>query len=156
VIGIGRLTGMLLAFGSRPRLRSRRSVGLNNDARWYEFREIDLDDQALIHDWLTAEPTEVESEQRNGGPRRFDLGVLVDHELVSHFVDEAFLDSDDDRIIDELLARPLGAELTVGDVVDRETLRERLRDRVAEMAAERPTLTSRLCHSDVAKAHESD
>lgn len=115
-------------------------IGLNNDARWDEFRELDLDDQALIHDWLTAESTEDEPEQRNGGPRRFDLGVLVDHELVSHFVDKAFLDPDDDRILDELLARPLGAGLTVGDVVDRETLRERLRERVAEMAAEQPTL----------------
>ncbi|CQD25106.1 hypothetical protein BN970_06904 [Mycolicibacterium conceptionense] len=24
-------------------------VGLNNDARWSEFRELDLDDQALVH-----------------------------------------------------------------------------------------------------------
>lgn len=115
-------------------------IGLNNDARWDEFRELDLDDQALIHDWLTTEPTDDEPEQLNGGPRRFDLGVLVDHELVSHFVDKAFLDPDDDRIIDELLARPLGAGLTVGDVVDRDTLRDRLRERVAEMAAEQPTL----------------
>ena len=115
-------------------------IGLNNDARWDEFRELDLEDQALIHDWLTAEPSDNEPEQRNGEPRRFDLGVLVDHELVSHFVDKAFLDPDDDRILDELLARPLGAGLTVGDVVDRETLRERLRERVASMAAEQPTL----------------
>lgn len=115
-------------------------IGLNNDARWDEFRELDLDDQALIHDWLTAEPGDNEPEQRNGEPRRFDLGVLVDHELVSHFVDKAFLDPDDDRILDELLARPLGAGLTVGDVVDRDTLRERLRERVASMAAEQPTL----------------
>lgn len=117
-------------------------IGLNNDARWDEFRELDLDDQALIRAWLTAESSDDEPERRNGEPRRFDLGVLVDHELVSHFVDKAFLDPDDDRILDELLARPLGAGLTVSDVVDRETLRERLRERVASMAAEQPVLIS--------------
>ena len=47
-------------------------VGLNNDERWDEFRELDLEDQELIHDWLTADPNDEEPEERNGGPRRFD------------------------------------------------------------------------------------
>ncbi len=114
-------------------------IGLNNNARWDEFRELDLDDQSLIHDWLTAEARDDESERGTGEPRRFDIGVLVDHELVSHFVDKPFLDPEDDRILDELLARPLGAGLTLGDVVDRETLRERLRERIAA-TAEQPAL----------------
>jgi DNA repair protein RadD len=115
-------------------------IGLNNDARWDEFRELDLDDQSLIHDWLTREPTdEDEPERSTGEPRRFDLGALVDHELVSHFADKPFLDPDDDRIIDELLARSLAPGLTVADVVDRGALRERLRERVAAMA-EQPQL----------------
>lgn len=114
-------------------------VGLNNDARWDEFRELDLDDQSLIHDWMTAEPRDDEPERGQGEPRRFDLGVLVDHELVSHFVDRPFLDPEDDRVLDELLARPLAGGLTVGDVVDRETLRNRLRERLAAMA-EQPVL----------------
>jgi DNA repair protein RadD len=114
-------------------------IGLNNDARWEEFRELDLDDQSLIHDWLTKEPTDDEEERGEGEPRRFDLGVLVDHELVSHFVDKTFLDPEDDRILDELLARPLAPGVTIGDVVEREALRERLRERIAAMS-ERPTL----------------
>jgi excisionase family DNA binding protein len=114
-------------------------IGLNNDARWDEFRELDLDDQSLIHDWLTAAPRDDEPEHRTGEPRRFDIGVLVDHELVSHFVDRPFLDPEDDRILDELLARPLGAGLILGDFLGREALRERLRERLAAMA-EQPTL----------------
>ncbi len=114
-------------------------IGLNNDARWDEFRELDLDDQSLIHDWLTAEARDDESERGTAEPRRFDIGVLIDHELVSHFVDKPFLDPEDDRILDELLARPLGAGLKLGDVVDRETLRERLRERIAAMT-EQPAL----------------
>lgn len=109
-------------------------VGLNNDARWDEFRELDLDDQALIHDWLTAEPRVDEPERGLGEPRRFDVGALIDHELVSHFIDRPFLDPEDDRIIDELLGRPLGAGLTLGDVLDRETLRNRLREHNAELS----------------------
>jgi DNA repair protein RadD len=115
-------------------------IGLNNDERWDEFRELDLDDQSLIHDWLTREPTnEDEQERSTGEPRRFDLTALVDHELVSHFADKTFLDPEDDRVIDELLARPLAPGLTVADVVDRDALRERLRERVAAMA-EQPQL----------------
>jgi DNA repair protein RadD len=109
-------------------------IGLNNDARWEEFRELDLEDQELIRSWVEGEgpgeDIDSPSEPRN---RRFDLGVLVDNELVSHFVDRAFLDPDDDRVIDELLSKPLGPiGLTLGDLVDRETLREKLRERYAE------------------------
>jgi DNA repair protein RadD len=115
-------------------------VGLNNDERWDEFRELDLDDQRLFHNWLTSEPTEEELAERGAGaPRRFDLGTLVDSELVSHFVDRPFLDPEDDRVLDELLARPLASGITVGDVVDREALRSRLRERAATIA-DRPVV----------------
>jgi hypothetical protein len=108
-------------------------IGLNNDARWEEFRELDLEDQELIRTWVegedSGEASDSSSEPRS---RRFDLGVLVDNELVSHFVDRAFLDPDDDRVIDELLSKQLGPiGLTLGDLVDRETLREKLRERHA-------------------------
>jgi DNA repair protein RadD len=115
-------------------------IGLNNDARWEEFRELDLEDQELIRTWVEGEApgggTDGGGEPRT---RRFDLGLLVDNELVSHFVDRAFLDPDDDRVIDELLSQSLGPTgLTIGDLVDRETLREKLRERYAEFV-EPPT-----------------
>jgi excisionase family DNA binding protein len=108
-------------------------IGLNNDARWEEFRELDLEDQQLIQDWISGGAQDVDpdvsSEPRS---RRFDLGALVDNEIISHFVDRAFLDPDDDRVLDELLSQKVGSTgLTIGDLVDREALREKLRQRHA-------------------------
>jgi superfamily II DNA or RNA helicase len=109
-------------------------IGLNNDARWEEFRELDLEDQELIRTWVEGQDSGEDSASSNEPQsRRFDLGLLVDNELVSHFVDRAFLDPDDDRVIDELLSQSLGPTgLTIGDLVDRETLRQKLRERYAE------------------------
>lgn len=109
-------------------------IGLNNDARWEEFRELDLEDQRLIERWVNGEDEgRDDDEDGESHPRRFDLGVLIDNELISHFVDRAFLDPEDDRVIDELLAQRIGP-LTLGDLVDREELRAKLRERHAEYA----------------------
>jgi DNA repair protein RadD len=115
-------------------------VGLNNDERWNEFRELDLDDQALIHEWLTRDAQDEDPVERESGePRRFDLGSLVDSELVSHFIDKPFLDPEDDRVLDELLARPVAPGITLGDLVQREVLRDQLRQRANAMSEE-PTV----------------
>lgn len=114
-------------------------VGLNNDARWDEFRDLDLEDQLLLHGWVVGEEVEddPEADEAGGGvPRRFDLGLLVDNELISHFIDRAFLDPDDDRVLDEMLAAVKVGPLSLGDLIDRETLRERLRENQAKHAAD--------------------
>ena len=112
-------------------------VGLNNEARWTEFRELDLEDQLLIEGWLHGEQVEPGvGDDSEAHSRRFDQGLLVNDEIVSHFIDRAFLDPDDDRVLDEILAKPIGPGLTIGDLVDRESLREKLREKHAEMAAE--------------------
>lgn len=113
-------------------------VGLNNDARWDEFRDLDLEDQLLIHGWVVGEDEIEEPEEENGRgePRRFDRGLLVKNELISHFIDRAFLDPDDDRVLDEMLAAVKVGPLTLGDLVTRDQLRERLRESKAKMAAE--------------------
>jgi DNA repair protein RadD len=106
-------------------------VGLNNEERWDEFRELDLEDQRLIHDWLAAEPSEDEPGGEPGEPRRFDAVSLVDSELVSHFVDRAFLDPEDDRVLDELLSKEVAPGVLLKDLVDKEKLRDQLRQRLA-------------------------
>lgn len=111
-------------------------VGLNNDARWEEFRELDLEDQALLHKWAIGDDEAEEPDDEGvGTPRRFDLGLLVDNELISHFIDQAFLDPDDDRVLDQLLAQKIGP-ITLGELVDREDLRQKLRERHEALAAE--------------------
>lgn len=114
-------------------------IGMNNDARWDEFRELDLDDQALIRDWLTGEPVGDELEgDGEPRPRRFDQGLLVNDEIIGRFLDQAYLDPEDDRVLDELLARTIGAGLTLGDLVDREQLRAKLREQHETLKAEGP------------------
>jgi excisionase family DNA binding protein len=112
-------------------------IGLNNDARWDEFRELDLEDQHLIQEWVQGnqDPSDSSEDEEGGRSRRFDLGMLVENELVSHFVDQAFLDPEDDRVLDELMSQAVGPTgLTLGDLVDREEFRARLREHVADLA----------------------
>lgn len=114
-------------------------VGLNNDARWEEFRELDLEDQQLLREWMDGEsvdPNEMPSSEPVA--RRFDNGLLVDNEIISHFVDQAYLDPEDDRILDEMLSRSVAAGLTVGDLIHREELRSKLRERQESMSADTP------------------
>lgn len=111
-------------------------VGLNNEERWEEFKELDLEDQRLIHEWLEGEPNENEPDSGGGSPRRFDEVTLVDSELISHFVDTAFLDPEDDRVLDEILAKQIVPGVVVGDVMDREALREKLRENNAKQEEE--------------------
>lgn len=105
-------------------------VGLNNEARWSEFRELDLDEQELVQSWLRGDPDEGATEgEGEGRPRRFDDGLLVDDEIISHFIDQEYLDPEDDRVLDEMLAQRIAGGLTLGDIVSREQLRDRLRAR---------------------------
>jgi DNA repair protein RadD len=116
-------------------------VGLNNEERWDEFRELDLEDQQLLHEWLTStEPADSELEGGAGEPRRFDSATLVDSELVSHFVDQAFLDPEDDRVLDELMQREVAPGVVLGDLVDREKLRQQLREKASRQVEEPSTI----------------
>ena len=77
-------------------------VGLNTDAHWDDFRELDLDDQAMVKKWLEA-GNENGDGDGSGEPRRFDVGMLVDNEIVGSFINRSFLDPDDDRVLEEML-----------------------------------------------------
>lgn len=114
-------------------------LGLNNEARWNEFRELDLDEQELVQTWLRGEPDEGEPDgEGEGRPRRFDEGVLVNDEIISHFIEQQYLDPEDDRVIDEILAQRITGGLTLGDIVTREQLQERLRAQQADIPHETP------------------
>lgn len=112
-------------------------VGLNNDARWAEFRELDLDDQALVRGWVAGNTDNDNDGEDNGEPRarRFDGGMLVNNEILTDFVEQTYLDPTDDRVLDELLNREVAPGIRVGDLVDREQLRQRL---LAQQAAAAP------------------
>lgn len=105
-------------------------VGLNTDAHWDDFREIDLDDQAMVKQWLIAGDDNGE-EEGGGEPRRFDAGMLVDSEIIGSFINRSFLDPEDDRVLDEMLNREVGGGLRVRDLITKEQLRESLRQKQA-------------------------
>ena len=109
-------------------------VGLNTDAHWDDFRELDFDDQAMIKEWLGAGDDNGDGEG-NGGPRRFDIGMLVDNEIVGSFINRSFLDPEDDRVLDEMLDREIAGGLRLRDLVSKEQLRETLRRKQEEMSA---------------------
>lgn len=103
-------------------------VGLNNDAHWQDFREFDLEDQTLFKLWLEGKSPGEEITEGGGGPRRFDLGMSVQNEIVSHFIGSLFLDPDDDRVLDMIVKQKIpGTPFTVGDLKSRDALREMLK-----------------------------
>ena len=101
-------------------------VGLNNDARWKDFREIELADQQMFHQLLVAMntgpelPTGTGEGSGAGTSRRFDTGMTVVDEIVSHFITHSFLDPKDDRVLETILNQPIpGTPLKMRDLTDR-------------------------------------
>lgn len=109
-------------------------VGLNNDAHWDDFKELDFDDQRLIREWVDGQPVDEADGMGTGRPRRFDQGMLVDNEIVGEFISKSFLDPDDDRVLKELLDRDIGGGLHLRDVVSKEALRATLREKQLDAA----------------------
>ncbi|MEQ8249551.1 MAG: DEAD/DEAH box helicase family protein [Alphaproteobacteria bacterium] len=107
-------------------------VGLNTDAHWDDFRELDFDDQVMVKKWLEAES---DGGEGVGEPRRFDLGMLVDNEIIGSFINRSFLDPDDDRVLDEMLDHEIGGGLHLRDLVNKDQLRETLRRKQQEVSA---------------------
>jgi superfamily II DNA or RNA helicase len=113
-------------------------VGLNNDEHWNDFREFDLDEQGVVHRWLTEEGDDelagdkYPDDSASGQPRRFDQGMIVSDEIVGHFLEAQFLDPDDDRVLDKMLAQPIpGTGLTWANMMNRDALRAKLKEQMA-------------------------
>jgi excisionase family DNA binding protein len=111
-------------------------VGLNNDEHWDDFRELDLDDQEMVHKWITQESSDAEDGSGAGKPRRFDQGMLVDDEIIGEFLGRSFLDPDDDRVLDEMLEKEVGGGLRLRDLVSKDQLRTRLREKQQDRLSE--------------------
>ena len=101
-------------------------VGLNIDRHWEDFRRIDQEDQELIQGWLEAgdeRPPADEPVRR----RRLTPDMVVQNEIISHFIEQEYLDPMDDAVIDDLVQefrrRGLDPE-ALG--LSRENLRQRL------------------------------
>ncbi|HWZ42880.1 MAG TPA: DEAD/DEAH box helicase family protein [Candidatus Saccharimonadales bacterium] len=118
-------------------------VGLNNDARWKDFRELELADQQMFHHLLTSMSTDPEFPSTAGTGRgtahRFDTGMNVVDEIVSHFITQSFLDPTDDRVLETILNQPIpGTPLKMRDLTDPQTLRDKLLQAQQQLAKQEP------------------
>jgi len=116
-------------------------VGLNTDAHWGDFQGFDLEDQQVFRNWLTqavgGDDDVGDEVAGKGEPRRFDRGMQVDDEIISHFIQRSFLDPDDDRVIEMILNQKVaGTPLRVRDLLNADELRERIRAEQAKMREE--------------------
>jgi DNA repair protein RadD len=108
-------------------------VGLNNDANWRDFRDVDFDDQLIFRRWILDSGQEGAEGTGAGTPRRFDGGMHVSDEVVSHFIGQSFLNPDDDRVLEEILAQKVpGTPFRVGDLKTKKELRAMLKQRQDE------------------------
>ena len=123
-------------------------VGLSNDDHWEDFRELDFDDQRLIHEWIAEEANDDDGGIGEGRPRRFDQDMLVDDEIIGEFISRSFLDPEDDRVLDEFLNREIGGGIKLADLMSRDELQDRLRERQKaepEQFAAAPVQPQRRC-----------
>lgn len=101
-------------------------VGLNIDRHWEDFRRIDQEDQELIQGWLEAGDERPPADEP-GRRRRLTPDMVVQNEIISHFIEQEYLDPMDDAVIDDLVEefrrRGLDPE-ALG--LSRENLRQRL------------------------------
>ena len=112
-------------------------VGLNNEQQWDEFQQLDGADQQMIEEWVRGGGDIGDrgtGDGAGGHARRFDGPLRVENEIISHFINQSYLDPEDDNVLDELLSRPIGGGLKVGDLMNRDALRTTLRKKQAEMA----------------------
>src|SRR5215831_15179101 len=105
------------------------------------FREIELADQQMFHQLLASMNGGPEFAEENGGAssngksRRFDTGMNVVDEIVSHFITHSFLDPKDDRVLETILNQPIpGTPLKFRDMIDAQTLRQKLLEAQEQLA----------------------
>jgi len=79
-------------------------IGLQQDARWDDFKAFDREDQLVFEDWL--DPRE-EGDGEGGERRRARTrgGMEVLEQLIERFSTDEFLDPEDEGSIDELMHR---------------------------------------------------
>jgi superfamily II DNA/RNA helicase len=73
-------------------------VGLNIDRHWEDFRRIDQEDQELIQGWLEAGDERPPADEP-GRRRRLTPDMVVQNEIISHFIEQEYLDPMDDAAL---------------------------------------------------------
>lgn len=103
-------------------------IGLNNEDRWDDFRELDAQDQELVKVWTRGSGDgNTGTRKESGEPvtRRYDDQPLADKEILNHFLSQAYLDPEDDTVINRLLDSKAPGGFTLRELgITPEKLRE--------------------------------
>lgn len=79
-------------------------VGLNLDRHWDDFKNLDAEDQQLVHSWLLSEEQTPTSRRDEGQRPPLLPDMIVRHEMtLDRFLGERFLEVDDDDLPDRVL-----------------------------------------------------
>jgi superfamily II DNA/RNA helicase len=114
-------------------------VGMNIDRHWEDFKEIDRQDQELVHDWIEAGEVAPEGGGEGGGRRRLTADMVVTQEILDSFLSDPYLDPDDETVIDNAMDVLREQGLDLEDIgLTREELQRRLRQRKAQLQPDTP------------------
>lgn len=81
-------------------------VGLNLDQQLDDFRDMEREDQIYFKELLSGDEPEPPIEVLEGKTRmKLKPDMVVNHEIVSQFFEEEFLDTEDSALLDELKAQ---------------------------------------------------
>lgn len=79
-------------------------VGLNLDRHWDDFKQIDAEDQDLVHDWLVGGERPLPRRREEGDRPPLLPDMIVRHELtLDRFLGETFLDIPDSDLPERVL-----------------------------------------------------
>jgi len=80
-------------------------IGLNLDQQWEDFRQIDREDEKFFKDLLEGKEPDLPQEVLDGSARmRVFEQMLVHNEIVDDFLEQDFIDPDDEELQEELKA----------------------------------------------------
>jgi superfamily II DNA or RNA helicase len=116
-------------------------VGLNIDRHWDDFKNIDSEDQAMVHGWLEAGEQPPEPGEGGGVRRRLGSDMTVTQEVIDRFLSDPYLDPNDDTLIDNALnvLREQGVDLEAIGLT-----REELQRRFVQAKRRTPDTPERL------------
>lgn len=112
-------------------------IGLNLDSMLEDFRDMEREDKAYFKELLSGVEPEAPSAVLEGKTRmKLRPDMIVDHEIVSEFFEEDFLDTDDDALVDELKAHAESLGFDGDDII--KALKERKLQKRRSVAASDP------------------
>jgi len=130
-------------------------IGLNLDQQLADFRDMEREDQAFFESLVQGEEPEPPDVVKEGKARmKFGADMVVDHELVSEFFEEDFLDTEDEVLLAELRSHAEALGFDSDQVLAAIKKRRKEKTRTVEATAPYPVLPQRQRREARKRLHE--